>query len=463
VIQIHDGLQRLTLDLTELKNSLLSVPVDPEPYVRQLAHTIQALEMKSDRVSSPKPPLDAEEVWARWRMVSHNLEELDAREIRTLCVSPKTAMRPRLITALNANSDALRRWINFNGFVQAYFGQWRTMENPEAVEKLIQDLLSDGRISRKSKILDLWRRSFFLFSPEASRRIGKAIFKDHKSVKQCCAEYCIDPSGCLASSAHEYAAAAATEELVMRDSRIGQDVVLKELQWISDQLLTPSLKPDAYRHAVSKLIVSRMAESMPSFQSAIVGLVHADERLGDPRLAYCASNWRTVSEARERFLAWLAKETLQFFFDTLVPRNDTNRRRAEFWLEYAKKQGKIKDFQVAVSEEDRPKIRASRAKTIPSYSSIRGGKASAFLMVFEGWNHKEYIVIEFSETGHAAYIYERDIFEASGAKIRSNSFDMSEDLRRMNDAQDRIVHRVETRERWETKARRKLADLGIRP
>ena len=87
MIQIHDGLQRLTLDLTELKNSLLSVPVDPEPYVRQLAHTIQALEMKSDRVSSPKPPLDAEEVWARWRMVSHNLEELDAREIRTLCVS----------------------------------------------------------------------------------------------------------------------------------------------------------------------------------------------------------------------------------------------------------------------------------------------------------------------------------------------------------------------------------------
>ena len=463
MIEISDGLQRLELDLEELQNTLLSLPVDPEPYVRQLVRTVDSLAAKSDKVSLPKPPLDAEEVWARWRTVSYELDELDAREIRTLCVSPKTAMRPRLITALSANSDALRRWINFNGFVQVYFGQWRTMESPEKVEKLIQGMLSDGRIGRKSKMIDLWRRSFFLFSPEASRWIGKAIFKDRKSVKQCCAEYCIDPSGSLASAAHEYAAAAATEELALRDSRIGQEVVLKELQWISDQLLTPSLNPDAYRHAVSKLIVSRMAESMPSFQSAIVGLVHADERLGDPRLAYCASNWRKIPEARERFLAWLAKETLQFFFDTLVPRNDTNRRRAEFWLEYAKKQGKIKDFQVAVSEEDRPKIRASRAKTIPSYSSIRGGKASAFLMVFEGWNRKEYIVIEFSETGHAAYIYERDVFEASGAKIRSNSFDMSEDLRRMNDAQDRIVHRFETRERWETKARRKLADLGIRP
>jgi hypothetical protein len=250
----------------------------------------------------------------------------------------------------------------------------------------------------------------------------------------------------------------------MRDVRIGQEIVLKELQWISENLLTPALSTDGYRSAMGKLIVSRLAEGMPAFQSALVNLIHADERLGDPRLAYCAQNWRTVSpEAKEKFLAWLAKDTLQFFFDTLVPNNDRNRRRAVFWLEYAKKQGKIKDFQVAVSEDDRPRIRASRAKTIPSYSNIRGGKASAFLMVFEGWNHKEYVVIEFSETGHAAYIYERDVFEASGAKIRSNSFDMSEDLRRMNDAQDRILHLVDTRERWETKARRKLADLGIRP
>ena len=210
------------------------------------------------------------------------------------------------------------------------------------------------------------------------------------------------------------------------------------------------------------LILSRMAEGMPSFQSAVVGLVHSDERLGDPRLAYCAPNWRKIPEARERFLAWLAKETLQFFFDTLVPRNDTNRRRAEFWLEYAKKQGKIKDFQVAVSEEDRPKIRASRAKTIPSYSSITGGKTSAFLMIFEGYG-TDYVVIEFSETGNAAYIYPRKAFEARGISIRSNSFDLTDDLKRIAAAEDRIFHRIATIESWETKARKQLADLGIRP
>lgn len=463
MIQLREGLQRLTLDIGEFKETLLSRAVDPAPYLLQLSLTVEALEAKFEKVSSPKPPLDAEEVWAKWRAVDYELTKLDAREVRTLCVSLKTAMRPRLVRALSATPDALRRWINFNGFVQAYFAQWRSMEEPQTVERLIQALLGKGRILRNSKMLELWRISPFLFSAEASRRLGEIIIHDRKSVKSCCAAYSIEFSTALAVEAHEQAATAAVAELVHRDVRIGEDTALKELQWISTNLLTTALSAEGYRGAMSKLIVSRLADGMPRFQSALVSFVHADERLGDPRLAYSAPNWRTVStEAKEKFLAWLAKDTLQFFFDTLVPRNDKNRRRAEFWLEYAKKQGKIKDFQVAVSEDDRPKIRASRAKTVPTYATVSGGKASAFLMVFEGYG-RDYVVIEFSETGHAAYIYERKTFEGTGVTIRSNSFGITEDLRRMDDAQDRILHLTDTRERWETKARRKLAELGIRP
>jgi hypothetical protein len=462
MIELLQGLERLSADLSVLRDTAMWQSVDAAPYLRQLQRSVETLEAKSNRVSVPKPPLDAEEVWARWRTLAFDLTRLDAREIRTLCVSPKTAMKGKLTNLLNKNSDALKRSINLIGFVQSYFGQWRKMENPEAVEGLIKRILSEGNIGRKSKILGLWRQSPFLFSVEASRKLGNIILKDHKSVEQSCADYCIEPSTPLAIAAHEYAAVAAAEELVQRSARVGQELGLKELQWMSENLLTPSLGPDAYREAMSKLIVSKMAEGSTSFQSALVGLVHIDQRLGDPRLAYCAPNWRKVPEARERFLAWLAKETLQFFFDTLVPRNDTNRRRAEFWLDYAKKQGKIKDFQVAISEDDRPKIRASRAKTIPSYSSIIGGKTSAFLVIFEGYG-AEYVVIEFSETGNAAYIYKRKDFEARGITLRSNSFHLTDDLKRVSAAEDRIWHRTNTIERWEIKARRQLADLGVRP
>jgi hypothetical protein len=461
MIQIRQGLDRLTADLTELRESMMWRPVDPAPYLKQLDKVVEALEAESNRVLLPKPPLDADEVWARWRLLAFDLTKLDARQIRTLCVSPKTAMKARLVSALGSTQDPLKRWINFFGFVQAYFGQWRTMENPESVEKLIHNMLSSGKINRKSKTLDLWRKSLFLFSEEASRRFGKIILKDHKSVQQSCAEYSIDPSSHLASAAHEYAAEAAAEEFVQRDSRTGQELALKELQWISNHLLTSALSPDAYRRAVSKLITSRMADGMAPLRSALVNLVLDDERLGDPRLAYCAPNWRNIPDAKERFLAWLAKEMLQLFFNTLVPRDDANRRRAEFWLEYAKKPGKIKDFQVAVSADDRPKIRATRAETELRYSSITGGKTSAFLMIFEGYG-TEYVVIEFSETNNAAYIYERKTFEERRITIRSSSFHLNDNLKVRKTATDRILH-VDGIEPWETNARRQLAELGIRP
>ena len=460
---IQEALARLSGDLPEFRESFLWAEIEATPYIAQLKRAVDALEIKFDSGSRPKPPLDPEEVWAKWRTVGYELVELDSRELRTLCVSPATAMRPKLIQALTKSPDSLKRVTTFSGFVQAYFGQWRTMAEPEGAERLIQRMLEQGRISRKSRVLEVWRRSLFLFSAEASKRIGQIVIRDRRPVKQVCCECFIDGSAPIAIEAHEQATFQAVEELVRRDARIGQESVLKELQWISSSLLTGTLSGDAYRLAMGKMIVSRLAESMPLLRSALVDLVHADERMGDPRLAHFAPNWRGVSkEAKEKILAWLAKDTLQFFFETLVPRNDENRRRATFWLEYAKQDGKIRDFQVAVSDEDRPKILASRTKTIPSYSRIVMGKTSAFLMVFEGYG-TEYVVIEFSENLNAAYIYARKAFESGGVKLRSHSFNLREDLKRMDDAHERILHPRETRQRWEVKAKRILAELGIRP
>jgi EH_Signature domain len=460
---IQEGLQCLSSDLADFREAMLSRPVDPVSYLRQLEKAVQALEAKSSKLLSPKPPLNAEEVWAQWQESNYDFGTLDAREVRTLCVSPATAMQRRLIKALTIDPTALKRRITFIGFVQAYFSEWRSMDEPHAVEELIKKMLGVQNSQRSNRSLDVWRKYPLLFSAEASRFLGEVIIRDKRPVKQACADLFIESSTPVALAAHKQAVALAVTQLIQRAVRVGQDAALSEFQWLSENLLTKSLSPDAYRDAISKLIVSPLAESMPIFQSALVSLIHGDERLGDPRIAYSSPNWRTVApEARERFLAWLAKDTLQFFFETLVPKNDSNRRRADFWLEYAKKQGKIKDFQVAVSEDDRYKIRASRAKTIPRFSSVTGGKTSAFLMVFAGYDG-DYVIIEFSETGNAAYIYARKAFEASGVTLRSLSFRLSQDLKRMNDAEDRIVHQMETKERWESKARRKLAELGIRP
>jgi hypothetical protein len=454
---IGQALDRLRLDLEECRGAVAYRPLDVQLHLRNLVRTVEDLEKKYDTGVAPKPPLDPETVWAKWHEEQYDLDKLDNRERRTLCVSPQTAMRPRLVQGLANSPDSLRRLTTLIGFVSAYFTAWRVMEDPEAVEALIRTML--GKISRKSRVIEAWRSAPFVFSADAAQLLAEAIVRDKKVVKQLCDELYINPSTPLAAATQRYATIAAVKKLISKQSYISEPEAAEELRWVTHHLMGKDLDPPTFRSAMADLIVSKLPDNRPVFQKSLVEAIHSDDRLGDPRLASNAPGWRTMSqEAKERFLAWLAKETLQFFFDTLVPTNDENRKRAKFWLDYAKKQGKVKDFQVAVSDEDVHKIKASRAKTIPSHSRVTGGKTSAFLMVFEGYG-TEYVIIEFSETGNAAYIYKREAFESAGTKLRSSSFHLTDVLKRRGAEEDRIIHIGE----WEPKARRTLSELGIRP
>ena len=82
------------------------------------------------------------------------------------------------------------------------------------------------------------------------------------------------------------------------------------------------------------------------------------KRLGDPRVRESSLNWRSMApEAAQRYLSWLARDSIIFFFNTILPNNSENRRRKDFWLRY---HDRIKDFQVAVSEADLWKVKASQ-------------------------------------------------------------------------------------------------------
>ena len=65
----------------------------------------------------------------------------------------------------------------------------------------------------------------------------------------------------------------------------------------------------------------------------------------------------------------------------------------------------FRDFQVAVSEADLWKVKASQKKSeLLLYSQVAHPTTSAFLMKFEGYGG-HFLVVEFSETGNAAYIF----------------------------------------------------------
>ena len=78
-------------------------------------------------------------------------------------------------------------------------------------------------------------------------------------------------------------------------------------------------------------------------------------------------------------------------------------------------------------------------------------------MSFEGYGGR-FLVIEFSETGNAAYIYKIADFESRGLTLRTRQFSVRNDLK-FNTAH-RIFHGGD----WERMAAYKLSsEFGIRP
>jgi hypothetical protein len=255
---------------------------------------------------------------------------------------------------------------------------------------------------------------------------------------------------------HAKAAELACQRFRKLESGSDEQTNLRYLEWMIKDVLAETVNSGALHTAVSSLILSQSAEKSESFQQTLRSYVQSCPRLGDPRLRQCAPNWRDMDpEAAQRFLSWLAKENILFFFNTILPRNDENRRRADFWLRYHKQ---IRDFQVAISEQDYWKLKANKSTAgLPLHSRVSQSSTSAFLMKFQGYG-TEFIIAEFSETGNAAYIYDRAAFESKNVNLRTPFFQLNRHLKH-DGRKDRILH-LGT---WESPARQKLAELGIRP
>ena len=453
-MNISQAIREIEGDLNALSARRLSLQTEPSIYLRNLTRTVEELERKIDKPPVGLVVIDPDEAWTTLQRHGFRLETLTHREIRTICTHVQWATSIEVLTALKVSAVPLANKFNLFGFATAYFHLGRDFEGADIAEGLIRASLVATRNKRRSRFLELWDERAFLFSANAAQRLAEIVVSRHQSVHQVCADHFIELTSALTSKVRIDAVKIATDKFCSES--YDAEHALRELRWIVEDLMTPALAGESYRLGMSKWMLSSIAGSSERFRSALILQVQGDERLGDPRLNRNQGNWRSVAkEAQKRYLSWLAVETLQFFFDAIVPKNDENRRRADFWLKYAERPGLIKDFQVALSDEDVYRLRRSKQK-MPDYARVTGGNTSAFLMVFEAYQ-KEYVIIEFSETGNAAYVYERTEFETRSINLRSTSFHLSYDLKRQYKARFRILHNTD----WEYKASYHLAELGI--
>ncbi len=414
---------------------------------------MESLRQSISEVSVRKPVIDVREAWREFEASRHQLTSLDGLQVRSLCTNEETALHPKFIAALSNNPDVLRRSLCLYGIVSAYFSCWRAMESPEKVETVI--LRAIERLNQSNPVIKGWKAKPDLFSAKAADSLADAIVRSQSSVGKTLQNAFVGLGSQLAVFTRAAVSAQATKHFERQELVGNETSNLSYLDWMIREVLPAPLPNDAHSMSAASLILSKSAERSAVFQTKLLEYVRNDKRLGDPRIAVNRPHWiQVASQAERRFLSWLARDSILFFFNTILPDTSDNRLRKEFWLRYT---NHIRDFQVAVSEQDSWRLRTIQDKKLRTFSRVSHSTASAFLMRFEGYSG-DFVVVEFSETGNAARIYSQKAFEGTNVNFRTPQFHLKWHLKHENH-----IHRILHNGEWWHEAAMRLAELGIRP
>jgi len=177
-------------------------------------------------------------------------------------------------------------------------------------------------------------------------------------------------------------------------------------------------------------------------------------RFGDPRLPPLSEYWKDL-RARDRrlfddFSTLLVKDDLALFFRHAM----REKEREEFWLHYLHH---IRRTIPVLSKDTRAELRRVLGGTEQGLSVLKRtrvaerGSISAFCLVFD-----DLVVVEFSDTGNAAYFYRRDAFERQ-IFPEHMVVAKSVDLKRTDVEHDRLLHGPN----WQIKAVKLLRKYGV--
>jgi hypothetical protein len=171
----------------------------------------------------------------------------------------------------------------------------------------------------------------------------------------------------------------------------------------------------------------------------------------NPWMARNDGAWGRVSdEARKMVGGWLKLELIHQFFDVLSEDGRQDRRRFEFWSKYY---DKMDDVYFALSSEA---YRSNQPDMVKLRSAMDGRclellhalpRTSAFVMCMG-----DTVVVEFSMSGNAAFIFPRRYLEIDG-----NERAIAVGRLRVKQGQ-RLIHRDSGGMTWEEQFRRKLSN-----
>jgi hypothetical protein len=182
----------------------------------------------------------------------------------------------------------------------------------------------------------------------------------------------------------------------------------------------------------------------------------------NPKLkaAGMATTWNRVSDdVWQMVLSWINEINLREFFEILASRHHADEGRLDFWTKYL---NQISWTRLIFGSETMSLARRNRhvseliAREEGAYAKLTAGPrdSDAFIMQIG-----EYVIVEFSVTGNAAYVYSSETlkFNRNAKTYEGNTDDLKYGFN--EGAKARIVHKAP----WEQEAAATLRRLGIYP
>jgi hypothetical protein len=386
----------------------------------------------------------APDVLAKWhQFVRGAAVQLSPYDVRRLCWDPDVVHSAEFRRMFTHPELSLPRALEGLGFCLQM--KWRTGANNEMIREVLLQAFWQVKLSRR---LQAWREQRALtIDPAAPTKLCAELLRSEGAIAALLDRYRITGTSELAGQVVEFAIRSLAEQFDRLPSSGKSYLFNTLLKWnlISKEILY---------NVLPALICAPGVDADKECQQTIISMVLTHPLLGDPRID--TANWlrtEAMRKAADIFSSWLAVEDIRIFFEVLLAEGEDPHGRRVFWLDYVKN---VRRSRVFVSEEDYDQRRAALQRLEAdgrTFGRLKGA-TSAFVLHFG-----EYVAVEFSESGNAAYLYKASDFTTLVPDIFTRAMLKVSSLKDPKRAVERIRHGVV--DTWMPKARAALRELGV--
>jgi hypothetical protein len=392
-LRVLEGLVDVKAALADLRMEL-NLPKPPPAIERA-----QKLKSVVDSIGQARParPLVCPDAYIeQWRdFLAGRRRDLEARAVRYLCWEPEIATDVRFVSYLEKVQSPLRAR-SLQGLVRCCHTRWGpSVLGPREVRRKIENLLRD--YDGTNRIVDRWKQNCELvIGEQGPSQICAQLLEQERPINELCDALSIDPQSAFVLHAMREAGEWGCKSLTRY--RSVRSYLLPEIIFWEGWAL------EDFKRLVGDIMLALTGGQDRSTIEALKQLVLQDDRLRDPRLPANAKNWIGVTdEARRRFIQWLSRDDIEFFFEHVLPKGADPHGRKRFWLRYVK-QVQMSRPLLSWNDEARLKRLVKREQSEPgNFGQLEAyTDTSAFLLDFGAL-----LVVEFSKVGNACHVYER--------------------------------------------------------